>query len=66
MSNHDDIDDEEEENNYGVIHLGFINEGNSLSNLLFRNSNWNDWDGGKVGGKPVMDIKKQPIRLPLN
>ena len=35
------------------VQLGFLND---EINLLFKVPNWSDWDGGKVGGTPVMLI----------
>jgi hypothetical protein len=50
----DDDDDDDNENdeypeNTGV-QLGFVD---SVPNDLFENSNWSEWDGGKIGGLPV-------------
>ena len=42
-------DDEEGEIDTGV-QLGFMTE---TRNVMFADSNWENWDGGKVGGKPV-------------
>mmetsp|Transcript_24514 Transcript_24514/g.36060 ORF Transcript_24514/g.36060 Transcript_24514/m.36060 type:complete len:433 (+) Transcript_24514:51-1349(+) len=44
----DFIDDDLPEEN--DIQLGFIEE---ATNPLFNDSNWKNWDGGKVGGKPI-------------
>lgn len=46
---HDDSDDDSEEEQ-GMIQLGFLHKEH---NPLFAASDWRDWDGGKVGGKPV-------------
>ena len=42
-------DDEEGEIDTGV-QLGFMSE---TRNAMFADANWEHWDGGKVGGKPV-------------
>ena len=41
-------DDENEDND--EVQLGFID---NHSNRLFLDHDWNNWDGGKVGGYPV-------------
>jgi hypothetical protein len=46
----DSVDDECDVNSDESIQLGFIERRN---NDLFHNSDWNTWDGGKVGGFPV-------------
>jgi uncharacterized protein YwqG len=40
----DDLNDESE------VQLGFAESG---TNNLFLDKNWTNWDGGKIGGKPV-------------
>ena len=45
----EDIYDDEGEIDTGV-QLGFISK---TKNLMFSDPNWEHWDGGKVGGKPV-------------
>jgi pre-rRNA-processing protein TSR4 len=50
----DDIDGEVET----AVQLGFTSD---AINELFANPNWRDWDGGKVGGKPVW---LDPLHIP--
>lgn len=53
-SGSDDSDDDGDEG--GVeVQLGFAEpmEPKAARRLLFRDPNWLDWDGGKIGGKPV-------------
>jgi hypothetical protein len=45
-----DDSDDESESQEGSIQLGFLYK---EQNLLFSVSDWRNWDGGKVGGKPV-------------
>lgn len=50
MSNLDNDDDDSLENTENEVQLGFLD---SQINELFNDPNWENWDGGKVGGKPV-------------
>ena len=55
----DDSDDDSDDDDKDIglvgdisgVQLGVID---TKTNLLFVNSDWNTWDGGKVGGKPVV------------
>lgn len=54
----DDDDDEDDEDDEALdVELGFVAPmqvaGSSASPLLHANPDWGQWDGGKVGGKPV-------------
>ena len=46
----EEIEVEEDEEDDSLIELGFIEE---EINNLFLNKNWKNWDGGRIGGKPV-------------
>lgn len=46
----EDYDDESDEET--DVQLGFIEK--SDRNILFKDSDWRNWDGGVVGGRPVM------------
>ena len=43
----DDENSEDNRDDVPQVQLGFIE---NSRNLLFHDSNWNNWDGGKVGG----------------
>ena len=45
----DDEDDSDNEGNSGV-QLGFVEK---KVNILFGERDWRNWDGGRIGGKPV-------------
>lgn len=49
-----DSDDSDDKGGFDV-QLGFAEpmEPEDAMRLLFRDPNWHDWDGGKIGGKPV-------------
>jgi hypothetical protein len=55
----DEEDEDEELPQDSHIQLGYIDQDDtsdkqqSRSNQLFLSSNWKEWDGGCVGGKPV-------------
>lgn len=46
----DDNLSEEEDNVESGVQLGFLEKNH---NALFHDQEWNNWDGGKVGGFPV-------------
>ncbi len=48
-------DEEEEEDMMGEsgVQLGFVEK---TSNALFADTDWRNWDGGKVGGAPVRNL----------
>lgn len=50
----EDYDDGDSEDEGGDVQLGFI-EG-KVKNILFADSDWRNWDGGKVGGNPVSEF----------
>jgi hypothetical protein len=57
----DDEDDEE----HSRIQLGFLYD--TEQNLLFAEPDWRNWDGGKVGGKPVsITFASLLTRLPIH
>lgn len=43
-------DDEFDAGSDSGVQLGFIER---VSNPLFTDKNWQNWDGGKIGGRPV-------------
>lgn len=47
-------DDESETGNNYSIQLGFAEK--ECCNNLFLERNWQNWDGGRIGGLPVMSI----------
>lgn len=49
----EDYDDGDSEEESEDVQLGFIEE---ATNALFGDSDWRNWDGGKVGGNPVSGI----------
>lgn len=50
----EDYDDGDSEDEGGDVQLGFIDA--TAKNELFRDSDWRNWDGGKVGGHPVRPL----------
>ena len=55
--NEEDWSDEEgTEGGKISIQLGFVEAAEDTSKLLFRDADWRNWDGGKVGGWPVSVI----------
>ncbi|RYH16059.1 hypothetical protein EON65_30700 [archaeon] len=49
--NEEDWSDEEEA--IAEIQLGFLEPVQDTTTILFRDPDWRNWDGGKVGGWPV-------------
>lgn len=51
----DEEDDEEEDDEEAEIQLGFAEEVERDDDglMALEGGNWRDWDGGKIGGKPV-------------
>lgn len=58
----EDFDDDYRDDETGEIdtgvQLGFAING---ENIMFNDSNWENWDGGRVGGKPVW---LNPVQIP--
>jgi hypothetical protein len=55
----DEDDDSELEGESGV-QLGYVEQG---ENALFADSDWRNWDGGKIGGTPVRCHHKMPSQV---